>query len=107
MKKQIKDLPEVHIHGDLKDVKKLIEGVNKKKTLVIFKDGDEGAVYLEIEGKFRPILQKDIDKLKKDYRLIYFSFFPSLKKAEPVAEEKIVPVEPEKKKAVKKEKKKK
>ena len=97
MKKLIKGLPEVHILGDLKDVKKLISGVNKKKTLVIFQDGDEGSFYLEIEKKFQPILHKDINQLSKEYRLIFFSFFPSRKKVEPINEEQPELIKPEKK----------
>ncbi|MCX6306460.1 MAG: hypothetical protein NT040_15970 [Bacteroidetes bacterium] len=105
MKKLIKGLPEVHILGDLKDVKKLISGVNRKKTLVIFQDGDEGSFYLEIEKKFQPILQKDINQLAKEYRLIFFSFFPSRKKAEPVIVEPAETVKQEKKEKKVKEKK--
>ncbi len=85
-KKQKKSLPEVHILGDLQDVKFLIEGLNKKKTIVIFHDGEQNTLYLEIEGKFQPIHTKDIKHLKKEYKLIYFSFFPSQKKIEPEAE---------------------
>jgi hypothetical protein len=109
MKKLLKGLPEVHILGDLKDVKELITGVNRKKTLVIFQDGDEGSFYLEIENKFQPILQKDINQLAKEYRLIFFSFFPSRKKVEPIIEEQPEPIKTEKKEKkeeVKKEKKK-
>ena len=109
MKKLIKGLPEVHILGDLKDVKKLISGVNKKKTLVIFQDGDEGTFYLEIKGKFQPILQKDINQLAKEYRLIFFLFFPSRKKVETIIEELpelIIPQKKEKKEKGKKEEKK-
>lgn len=87
MKKLIKGLPEVHILGDLKNVKKLVSAVNRKKTLVIFQDGDEGTFYIQVDGKFRTILQKDVNHLAKDYRLIFFSFFPSRKKAESVAED--------------------
>jgi hypothetical protein len=105
MKKQLKDLPEVHIHGDLQDVKKLLAGLNKKKSLVVFHDGDAEVFYLEIKRKFRPILQNEINQLSKDYRLIYFSFFPSRKKAEPVIEVLPDPIEPEKKKVEKKKKK--
>jgi hypothetical protein len=103
MKMLIKGLPEVHILGDLKDVKKLISSVNRKKTLVIFQDGDEGSFHLEIEGKFQPILQSGINQLAKEYRLIFFTFFPSRKKVEPIIEEQPELIKPEKKE--KKEKK--
>ncbi len=109
MKKLIKGLPEVHILGDLKEVKKLISGVNKKKTLVIFQDGDEGSFYLEIEKKFQSILQKDINQLAKDYRLIFFSFFPSRKKVEPIIDDQpelMMPEKKEKREKGKKEEKK-
>lgn len=111
MKKLIKGLPEVHILGDLKDVKKLISGVNRKKTLVLFQDGEEGSFYLESEGKLQPILQKGINHLAKEYRLIFFSFFPGRKKSEPIIEEQPESVKPEVKekkgKGMKEEKKKK
>ncbi len=102
MKKQKKELPGVHILGDLKDVKKLIAGLNKKKTVVVFQDGDEGVFYLELKGKFQPVTPKDLNHLAKDYRLVYFSFFPSRKKTEPVVQEPPQLIIPEKK--VKKEK---
>jgi hypothetical protein len=94
-KKQKKILPEVHILGDLQDVKNLISGVNKKKTLVIFQDGEQESFYLEIEGKFQQILQTDITLLEKEYRLIFFSFFPGRKKVDPLTEEKPEEQEPE------------
>ena len=36
-KKHKKHIPEVHVLGDLADVKKLIEVVSKKKSVVIFR----------------------------------------------------------------------
>ena len=104
-KKQKKSLPEVHILGDLQDVKALISGLNKKKTIVVFLDGEQNSLYLEIEGKFQPIHEKDIKQLKKEYKLIYFSFYPSQKKSEPVMEAKPEPQEPDKPVIDKKEKK--
>ena len=86
-KKQKEIFPEVHIHGDLQDVKYLIDGVNKKRTIVVFKDGEEGSFYLEIDGEIQKIITEEIPELEKDYRLIFFSFFPGLKKAAPVIEE--------------------
>jgi hypothetical protein len=94
-KKQKKVLPEVHILGDLQDVKTLISGLNKKKTIVLFHDGEQDSLYLEIEGKFQQIHHKDIRQLEKEYKLIYFSFFPSRKKIEPLPEEKTEVQEPE------------
>jgi hypothetical protein len=107
-KKQEKTLPEVHILGDLQDVKNLISGVNKKKTIVIFQDGEHGSFYLEIEGKFQPVLQKDLKHLAKKYRLIYFSFFPGRKNMVKVVEDVVpevteieaVPIPAEKKEKV-------
>ncbi len=84
-KKSKKTLPQVHILGDLKDVKNLIGAVNKKKTIVLFHDAEKDSFYLEIEDKIREIRQKDISHLEKDYRIIWFSFFPSRKKSESVS----------------------
>jgi hypothetical protein len=86
-KKVKKILPEVHILGDLENVKNLVAGVNKKKTIVVFRDGEQGNLYLEVEGEIQQILQDDITELEKEYYLIFFSFFPSLKKPEPIIEE--------------------
>ena len=85
----------MHILGDLEDVKNLVSGVNRKKTIVIFRDGDQEIFYLESEGEFKIILPNDIAYLEKKYRLIFFSFFPSRKKVEELAEEKPVMQEPE------------
>ncbi|MFZ4520287.1 MAG: hypothetical protein ACOYNC_01200 [Bacteroidales bacterium] len=106
MKKQIKGLPEVHILGDMEDVIKLISGLNKKKTLVIFQDGDDGLFYLEMEGKFQEVVQKDLNHLAKEYRLIFFTFFPSRKKVEPSKEEEPELIKPETKEKKEKVKKK-
>jgi len=86
-KKSKKSLPQVHILGDLQDVKNLVSAVNKKRTIVLFHDGEQDSFYLEFEGEIREISQKDISRLEKDYKLILFSFFPSLKKVEPLREE--------------------
>jgi hypothetical protein len=96
-KKQKKNLPEVHILGDLKDVKNLISCLNKKKTIVIFHDAEQDSFYLEIDGKFQQVLQGEFAQLEKEYKLIVFSFFPSRKKAEPETKEKTETQEPEKK----------
>ena len=101
-KKKKKNLPEVHILGDLKDVKSLISCLNKKKTIVIFHDGEQDSFYLEIDGKFQQVLQGEFAQLEKEYKLVVFSFFPSRKKVEIEIEEKTVIQEPEKE--VKKEK---
>jgi hypothetical protein len=113
VKKQKKVLPEVHILGDLQDVKNLISGLNKKKTLVVFHDGEQDSFYLEIDGKFQQVLQNDFAQLEKEYKLIIFSFFPSRKKVEPIAEtiqkeeipEAPLTLKPEKKEKKKTEKK--
>jgi hypothetical protein len=86
-KKQKKSIPEVHILGDLQGIKMLVAGVNKKKTLVIFQDGEEGSYYLEVDGEIQMILKDDISELEKEYKLIFFTFFPSRKKTEPPIEE--------------------
>ena len=100
--KSKKILPEVHILGDLKDVKNLISCLNKKKTIVIFHDGEQDSFYLEIDGKFQQVLQGEFAQLEKEYKLILFSFFPSRKTVKPLTEEK--PEVDEAVKAVKKEK---
>jgi len=96
IKKQKKILPEVHILGDLEDAKILVSGINKKKTLIVFKDGEQGILYSEIEGEINQIAQEEIAIMEKDHRLIFFSFFPSQKKVIPVIEESPVVQEPEK-----------
>jgi hypothetical protein len=95
-KKTKKSLPQVHILGDLQDVKNLVSAVNKKRTIVLFHDGEEDSFYLEFEGTIREIRQKDISRLEKDYKLIIFSFFPSRKKVEPLIEEEPLIKEPDK-----------
>ena len=89
-KESKKNLPQVHILGDLKDVKNLVSAVNKKRSLVLFHNGDQDSFYLEIEDKIRKIHQKQIARLEKDYKLIIFSFFPSRKKDELLTEEESV-----------------
>jgi len=98
-------LPEVHILGDLEDVKILVSGINKKKVILIFQDGDQGLFYLEGKKKIKLIEQKDITKLEKKFQVIFLSFFPSRKKVVPVTEEapEVMAAVPEK--AEKKEKK--
>jgi|WetSurMetagenome_2_1015567.scaffolds.fasta_scaffold1159134_1 hypothetical protein len=102
-KKQKQILPEVHVLGDLQDVKNLVSGVNKKKTIVVFQDKEQGSYFLEIEGEIQMILPADITELEKEYRLIFFYFFPSRKRNETLVEEKTVPEEPEKQKKTDKE----
>ena len=94
-KKSKKSLPPVHILGDLQDVKNLVSAVNKKKTIVLFHDGEQDSFYLEFSGEIREIHHKDFSRLEKDYKLIIFSFFPSRKKAEPVVEEEPAKQEPD------------
>jgi len=105
-KKRKINLPEVHILGDLEDVKNLVSGVNKKKTIVVFQDGEQGSYFLEIEREIQMILPDDVTELEKEYRLIFFSFFPSRKRNEPLVEEITVPEEPEKQNRIDKEEKK-
>ena len=101
-------LPEVHILGDLEDVKNLVSGINKKKVILIFQDGDQGLFYLAGKKKIKLIEQKDITKLEKKFQVIFLSFFPSRKKVEPVTEgkpeEPVSPSETKEKKKKKEEK---
>ena len=102
-------LPEVHILGDLEDVKILVSGINKKKVILIFQDGDQGLFYLVGKKKNKLIEQKEIAKLEKKFDVIFFSFFPSRKKVETIIEELpelIIPQKKEKKEKGKKEEKK-
>ena len=85
-------LPEVHILGDLEDVTNLVSGINKKKTILIFQDGDQGLSYLAGKKKIKVIDEKGLSKLEKKFQVIFLSFFPSRKKVEPVIEEN--PAEP-------------
>jgi hypothetical protein len=93
MKKMKKvNLPEVHILGDLEDVKKLVAGISRKNVILMFQDSDQGLFYLVGKKKIKLIEQKDITKLEKKFQVIFLSFFPSRKKVEPVIEE--TPAEP-------------
>jgi hypothetical protein len=84
MKKSKKmNLPEVHILGDLEDVKNLVSGIGKKKTLVIFADAEQESFYVETKGKIKQINPKGVKRLEKSFKLIYFSYFPSKKKIQP------------------------
>ncbi len=96
IRKSKKNLPQVHILGDLQDVKNLVSAVNKKRTIVLFHDGEQDSFYLEIDDEIREIRQKDISRLEKDYKLIIFSFFPSRKKVEQLKEEEPVVKETDK-----------
>ncbi|MEI6173957.1 MAG: hypothetical protein WCR01_09405 [Bacteroidota bacterium] len=90
MKKEKKmTLPEVQILGDLKDVKNLIRSIEKKKSLVIFVNGEQESFYVETDGKIELISQKGIKRLEKKFKLIFFSFFPSRKKTKPVLNESV------------------
>jgi hypothetical protein len=79
-KKQQPTVPMVHVMGDLQDVKKLVRLVNKKKTLVIFRNGEDATLYAEVEDEMMQFAQADITRLQKIYRIIYFDFFPGGKK---------------------------
>ena len=79
--------PEVHLLGDLEDVKNLVSGINKKKVILIFQDGEQGLFYLSGKKNLKLTDQKAIAKLEKKFQVIFLSFFPSRKKVEPVMEE--------------------
>lgn len=109
VKKSQPSLPDVHILGDAEDVQNLVKGLNKKNVIVVFKNEDHGTLHLEMKGKIEQILPDDITMLEKEFRIIYFSFFPGRKKVTPDAEPVVVsatPSQPEaKKKKAGKEKK--
>jgi len=73
--------PEVHILGDMDDVMTLIRILNKKKTVVIFRDPVAGAHYAEIDGDVELFPPEMIASLEKEYRFVYFDFFPARKKS--------------------------
>lgn len=85
-KKQKKSVPAVHILGDLGAVKNLVEIVSKKKSVVIFRHGTTGTCYADIEKVMVEYTKTDIAVLEKDFRVIYFDFFPveKVKKTVPV-----------------------
>ncbi|GEM_PF-1099142 len=93
-KKHKKSVPDVHIQGDLEDVKKLVDIVSKKKSVVIFRNGSDGTCYADIEKIMVEYSETDITRLKKDFRIIYFDFFPGNKpvKVEPVIKSVTKPV---------------
>ena len=97
-KKQKKSVPAVHILGDLGDVKKLVEIVSKKKSVVIFRHGTAGTCYADIEKVMVEYTKTDIAVLEKDFRVIYFDFFPVAKGEKPVPVKRPAPA---KKKPVK------
>jgi len=86
MKIKIKQtaLPEVHILGDLHDAGNFVKAINKKNTLPIFKDGEQGTCYIPLKGNLQPVAEDEILILDKDYKLVHLSFFPSQKKVEPL-----------------------
>ena len=93
-KKLKKSIPEVHIQGDLEDVKKLVNVVSKKKSVVIFRNGNEGTCYAEIEKIMVPYSLRDITRLEKDFRIIYFDFFPLNKPVQKEPEKKTTEAKP-------------
>jgi hypothetical protein len=93
-KKPLVTLPEVRILGDLQDIKNLIKAVNKKRSVVVFRDTEQEQHYAEIEGKMQQIPMDLIANLGKEYRFIYFDFSPVRKKTEPAPEPLPEPVTP-------------
>jgi Mg-chelatase subunit ChlI len=92
-------LPQVQIRGNLKDVRKLIKQVNKKRSVVIFRDAENDLLFVEYDKKIIELSAKDISALENKHRLIYFDFFPS------AAENQVKGEKKDKKKDKKKEKK--
>jgi hypothetical protein len=94
-KKQKKILPEVHVLGDLEEASRLFSNISKKKTMVVFRDAEQGTFYSGMKRELKEIHPEDIHKLEKDHRLVFVSFFPDQKNAEPPVEEKTGSPEPE------------
>jgi len=78
-KKHKKTVPAVHIQGDLDDVKKLVEVVSKKKSVVVFRNSTNDTCYVDIEKNMVEYTKTDVARLEKDFRVIYFDFFPKKK----------------------------
>lgn len=93
-------LPQVQIRGNLKDVRKLIKQVNKKRSVVIFRDAENDLLFVEYDKKIIELSAKDISALENKHRLIYFDFFPSAAENQ-VKEEKKDKKKGKKEKAVK------
>ncbi len=93
-KKHKKSVPDVHIQGDLEDVKKLVEIVSKKKSVVIFRNGNDGTCYADIEKIMVEYSKTDLTRLEKDFRIIYFDFFPVKKSENLDSVKKPVPAKP-------------
>jgi fructose/tagatose bisphosphate aldolase len=65
-----KTFPAVNIRGDLDDVKKLVEVISKKKSVVIFRNSDDGTCFVEIKKNMGEYIRTNIDRLEKDFRII-------------------------------------
>jgi hypothetical protein len=101
-KKSVAQLPEVQIMGDLEDVSTLLKAISKKRGLVLFRDAEKNISHAEVEGSIQEISEDEIKVLQKDFRFIYFDFFPGKKKVAIVdapVEEPVTAAAPEVKKA--------
>ena len=87
-KKHRRPVPKVQITGDLRDVKKLVDVVSKKKTVVIFRNCDNGTCYADIEKTMVEYTKTDLSRLEKEYRIVFFDFSPGNKAAKPAPEKK-------------------
>ena len=86
MKKESKEkprIPEVFIHGNLAEAMNLVERLKKKKTLTVFRDSEKSTCFIVKEGKEKEISARKLEKLTKEFNLVYLEFF-SVKKEETV-----------------------
>jgi hypothetical protein len=107
-KKVKRTYPEVQVLGDLHDIKKLVKAINKKDTLVIFRNAETVGFHARVENEMVQYAEEDITRLAKDYRIVYFDFYPGRKPviaAEPGIRKSQKEIEGKQEKKEKKEKK--
>ena len=98
--------PDLHIHGDLADASSLIAQLSRKKTVIVYRNGEDGSLFTS--GKKEPVKRsaEELTEMNKSQRLLYADFFPSRKKVIPAATETPeIPALEEEKKKVKEKKK--
>ena len=86
MKKAAKEkpgIPEVFIHGNLAEAINLVARLKKRKTLTIYRDSEKSTCFIVKDGKEKEISARKLEKLSKEFNLVYLEFF-TVKKEEPV-----------------------
>ena len=105
-KKETVVTTDLHIHGDLADASSLIAQLSRKKTIIVYRNGEDGSLFTS--DKKKPV-QRSVEELTEMYksqRMVYADFFPSRKKVAPTVTEtpEITALEEEKKKIKEKKK---